>query len=48
MLKKKQYFLNERSAQFQVTIHAMMIMSDIQRYPLNLYLINNVEDILSF
>ena len=33
-------------ASFQVTLHANM--SDLQRYPWNLYLINNVEDTIVF
>ena len=31
---------------FQVTLHAKMTMPDLQRNPWNLYLINNVEDIV--
>ena len=33
-------------AYFQMTIYANMAMPDSQRYPWNLYLINNMEDIL--
>ena len=34
--------------QFQVTLHAKLAMPDLQRYPWNLYLISNVEDIVVF
>ena len=33
---------------FQVTLHAKMAMPDLQRYPLNLNLIKNVEETVIF
>jgi len=35
-------------SEFQVTLDAKMAMPDSQRYLWNLYLINNVEDIVVF
>ena len=41
-------FVLFQQAQVQVILHVKMTMSDSQLYPLNLYLINNVEDIVVF
>ena len=38
----------QSSKRFKGTLHAIMTISDPQRYPFNLYLINYVEDFVVF
>ena len=41
-------FFHILKGQFQVTLHALMAMSDLQLYPWNITLINNGENIVVF
>ena len=41
-------FFHVLKGQFQVTLHALMAMSDLQLYPWNITLINNGENIVVF
>ena len=42
------WFFHILKGQFQVTLHALMAMSDLQLYPWNITLINNGENIMVF